>query len=166
MTFAVIDDTTAAIRQDAAWLDAHWMPLTANRAFQRDPRIIVGAHGNTLIDDQGRQVFSNWFKAVLQVFFSLGASQVRHQDHSRAVIEKIIDGRQRRSDAGVIGDLVGLLVQGDIEVHPHQHPAAGDVDVSDGLLVQCATPFACPGRRARTCPAGRPGRSSRPVMGL
>ena len=40
-------------------LDAHWMPFTANRAFQRDPRIIVGAHGNTLIDDQGRQVFDS-----------------------------------------------------------------------------------------------------------
>lgn len=24
-------------------LDAHWMPYTANRNFQRDPRLIVGA---------------------------------------------------------------------------------------------------------------------------
>ncbi len=30
-------------------LDAHWMPYTANRNFQRDPRLIVAAQGQTLI---------------------------------------------------------------------------------------------------------------------
>ena len=32
-------------RHDAAWLDAHWMPFTANRQFKRDPRMIVAAQG-------------------------------------------------------------------------------------------------------------------------
>ena len=27
-------------------LDAHWMPFSANRAFQRDPRLIVAAEGS------------------------------------------------------------------------------------------------------------------------
>ena len=40
-------------------LDAHWMPFTANRQFQRDPRIIVGASGSWLTDDQGRQVYDS-----------------------------------------------------------------------------------------------------------
>jgi beta-alanine--pyruvate transaminase len=40
-------------------LDAHWMPFSANRQFKRDPRIIVGAEGNILIDDQGRRVFDS-----------------------------------------------------------------------------------------------------------
>lgn len=37
-------------------LDAHWMPYTANRNFQRDPRLIVAAEGNYLVDDHGRKI--------------------------------------------------------------------------------------------------------------
>ena len=44
-------------RQDAAWLDAHWMPFTANRQFKRDPRMIVAAQGAYFTDADGRQVF-------------------------------------------------------------------------------------------------------------
>src|SRR5690606_21286496 len=40
-------------------LDAHWMPFSANRNFQRDPRLIVGAEGSWLIDDQGRKVYDS-----------------------------------------------------------------------------------------------------------
>ena len=46
-----------AVRQDAAWLEAHWMPFTANRQFKRDPRMIVGAQGAYFTDGDGRQVF-------------------------------------------------------------------------------------------------------------
>lgn len=38
-------------------LDAHWMPYTANRNFQRDPRLIVAAEGSYLVDDKGRKIF-------------------------------------------------------------------------------------------------------------
>jgi len=38
-------------------LSAHWMPFTANRNFQRDPRLVVAARGNYLTDDGGRQIF-------------------------------------------------------------------------------------------------------------
>ncbi|MDO5289673.1 MAG: aspartate aminotransferase family protein [Pseudomonadota bacterium] len=44
-------------RRDAAWLDAHWMPFTANRQFKRDPRMIVAAQGAYYTDADGRQVF-------------------------------------------------------------------------------------------------------------
>ncbi len=47
----------AAARQDAAWLDAQWMPFTANRQFKRDPRMIVAAQGAYFTDADGRQVF-------------------------------------------------------------------------------------------------------------
>jgi beta-alanine--pyruvate transaminase len=40
-------------------LDAHWMPFSANRNFKRDPRLIVAADGNHLIDDKGRRVFDS-----------------------------------------------------------------------------------------------------------
>lgn len=38
-------------------LDSHWMPFSSNRNFQKDPRFIVGAKGNRLIDEHGREVF-------------------------------------------------------------------------------------------------------------
>ena len=40
-------------------LDSQWMPFSANRAFQQDPRIIVAADGNYFIDDKGRRVFDS-----------------------------------------------------------------------------------------------------------
>lgn len=36
-------EPTPALRTDAAWLDAHWMPYTGNRNFKADPRMIVEA---------------------------------------------------------------------------------------------------------------------------
>jgi len=46
-----------AIRTDAAWLDAHWMPFTGNRNFKVDPRMIVEARGAYYTDGEGRKVF-------------------------------------------------------------------------------------------------------------
>ncbi len=46
-----------ADRRDAAWLDAHWMPFTANRQFKRDPRMVVAAQGAWFTDGDGRQIF-------------------------------------------------------------------------------------------------------------
>lgn len=40
-------------------LDSHWMPFSSNRNFHKDPRFIVGAQGNWLVDEQGRQVFDS-----------------------------------------------------------------------------------------------------------
>src|SRR5688572_13596051 len=47
----------ATVRTDAAWLDAHWMPFTANRQFKADPRLIVEAKGLYLTDSDGRKIF-------------------------------------------------------------------------------------------------------------
>ena len=45
-------------------LDAHWMPFSANRNFQRDPRLIVAAEGSWLIDTEGKRYLdgiSSWW---------------------------------------------------------------------------------------------------------
>ncbi len=44
-------------RMDSAWLDAHWMPFTANRDFKAHPRMIVAAEGAYYIDSAGKRVF-------------------------------------------------------------------------------------------------------------
>ena len=40
-------------------LKSHWLPFTANRAFLKDPRIIVRAEGNHFYDADGRQIFDS-----------------------------------------------------------------------------------------------------------
>ncbi|WP_174875144.1 aspartate aminotransferase family protein [Vogesella oryzae] len=60
-------------------LDAQWMPFTANRAFKRDPRIIVGAEGNYFIDDKGRRIFDS-----LSGLWTCGAG------HNRAEIQEAV----------------------------------------------------------------------------
>ncbi len=59
MSFAPTDTpaTGAPLRMDAAWLDAHWMPYTANRQFKARPRMIVAASGAYFTDSEGRKIF-------------------------------------------------------------------------------------------------------------
>lgn len=38
---------------------AHWLPFSANRNFHKDPRIIVAAKGNHLIDQHGREIYDS-----------------------------------------------------------------------------------------------------------
>lgn len=47
----------AALRQDAQWLEAHWMPFTGNRNFKASPRMITGAQGAYFTDADGRRIF-------------------------------------------------------------------------------------------------------------
>jgi beta-alanine--pyruvate transaminase len=56
---SVLDSSTSssALRTDAAWLDAHWMPFTANRQFKADPRLIVEGKGAYFTDADGRKIF-------------------------------------------------------------------------------------------------------------
>ncbi|SFU96274.1 aspartate aminotransferase family protein [Xenorhabdus koppenhoeferi] len=58
---------------------AHWMPFSANRHFQKDPRIIVSAEGNWLVDDQGRRIYDS-----LSSLWTCGAG------HSRTEINQAI----------------------------------------------------------------------------
>ena len=38
---------------------AYWLPYSANRAFHNDPRIVTGAEGAYLFDDQGRKIYDS-----------------------------------------------------------------------------------------------------------
>jgi len=46
-------------RTDRTWLEAHWMPFTANRSFKANPRMIVEAKGAYFTDADGRKVFDS-----------------------------------------------------------------------------------------------------------
>lgn len=55
-------------------LENHWMPFSSNRNLRKDPRFIVGAKGNWLVDDQGREVFDS-----LSGLWTCGAGHSRHE---------------------------------------------------------------------------------------
>jgi len=55
-------------------LKAHWMPSSANRQFQQDPRIIVAAEGCWFTDNQGRKVFDS-----LSGLWTCGAGHARSE---------------------------------------------------------------------------------------
>lgn len=55
-------------------LKAHWMPFSANRNFQHDPRMVVAAEGNYLIDEKGRRVFD-----ALSGLWTCGAGHCREE---------------------------------------------------------------------------------------
>lgn len=74
--------TTASLN-----LSAHWMPFSANRQFQRDPRFIVAAEGHWLTDDKGRQIYDS-----LSGLWTCGAG------HTRSEIRKAVDSQLGRLD--------------------------------------------------------------------
>ncbi len=49
--------TDAAVRTDADWLEAHWMPYSANREFKANPRLFVSAKDAYFTDADGRKIF-------------------------------------------------------------------------------------------------------------
>lgn len=55
-------------------LTHHWMPYTANRAFKKDPRILVAAEGAYLTDDQGRKLYDS-----LSALWCVGAGHGRKE---------------------------------------------------------------------------------------
>ncbi|MCC8380742.1 aspartate aminotransferase family protein [Xenorhabdus sp. PB30.3] len=60
-------------------LKAHWMPFSANRHFQQDPRMIVSADGHWLTDDKGRRIYDS-----LSGLWTCGAG------HSRSEIRQAV----------------------------------------------------------------------------
>ncbi|ENV46280.1 omega-amino acid-pyruvate aminotransferase [Acinetobacter brisouii CIP 110357] len=63
-----------ALHTQAHYSDAHWMPFSANRNFKQDPRFVVAAEGNYLIDDQGRRIYDS-----LSGLWTCGAGHTRSQ---------------------------------------------------------------------------------------
>jgi beta-alanine--pyruvate transaminase len=49
--------STSAYPQDKTFLEAHWMPFTANRNFKAAPRMMVSAQGAYYTDSHGKKIF-------------------------------------------------------------------------------------------------------------
>ncbi len=64
---------------------------------------------------------------------ALGPPEVAHEHDRGAVLEQVGDGREGGADAGVVPD--PAVLDGDVEVDPHEDALALRIEVTDGELV-------------------------------
>ena len=69
----------------------------------------------------------------LLVTFALRAAEMAHQDDRTAVVKHVLDGRNRRRDARVIGDF--SVFDRYIEIHAAQHAASFEIHIANGFFV-------------------------------
>ena len=60
---------------------------------------------------------------------------MRGQDDGGILLQQVADGGDGGDDAGVVQDLAGLLVIGNVKVAAHEDLLTGDINITDILLV-------------------------------
>jgi hypothetical protein len=63
------------------------------------------------------------------IHFAVRATKMRHQDHARAALGQVLDGRDCLADARIVDDPAAL--HWNVEIDADQHALTGDVDVAD-----------------------------------
>lgn len=61
---------------------------------------------------------------------AFGAAKMAHYHESAAIVENVVEGWQRHSDTGVVGD-IAVLIERHVEIDAYQDLAAGKGDISD-----------------------------------
>ena len=79
-----------------------------------------------------RQAQGGWAeRELLLEALARRTTEVAHENDARAVADKLLDGRQRRFDARVVGhDAVGY---GNVEINAHENALATRIKLVDGL---------------------------------
>jgi hypothetical protein len=62
---------------------------------------------------------------------------VAHEHDRCTAIEGVLNRRERRNDALVVGDFAGGFVLGDVEVYADEHALTGEVEITDGFKHKC-----------------------------
>src|SRR6185369_17281937 len=68
-------------------------------------------------------MFGDWAKTVLLDALAFWPSEVRSENHTRAVIDRVLDRRQRRSDARIVVNLA--VFDRHVEVDADEQSLAG-----------------------------------------
>jgi hypothetical protein len=75
-------------------------------------------------------VFSDRTKTVLLNALAFRAAKMRSQDHTRAVLDRVFNRRQRRSYARVVVNLP--LLDGNVEVDTDKNTLSTKLEIFDG----------------------------------
>jgi hypothetical protein len=92
----------------------------------------VRVRNSLALVDQLPQPLGHRLERVFRLRAALGPAQVRHQDQPPATLDHALDRRHGLHDPAVVGDMPA--VQRHVEINPHQHFFAADVDVRHGFL--------------------------------
>ena len=84
--------------------------------------------------EQLLQARGDGLEAHLRIRLALGTAEVGREDHAGAVVERVLNGRQRRLDALVAGDFhfaPVVLLQRDIEIDANEHAFAVEIEITN-----------------------------------
>ena len=113
------------------------------QVFQQQHFARLGQHGFHCRPDAIRREFhrlaekllpelrGHRLHAHLRIRLAFGAAEVRREDHARAVLQRVIDGRQRRANALVAGDFLPAVGQRNIEIHANEDAFPVQIEVFD-----------------------------------
>src|SRR6266404_24864 len=79
------------------------------------------------------QFFGGRFQRILQIGAAFGASEVRSQNESPALLNRKAQCRKRFADARVVGD--HAVFERNVKVHANENALSAKVEVVDGELV-------------------------------
>src|SRR5437870_13595532 len=71
---------------------------------------------------------------------SFRATQMRRENHSRTLLDRVADRRQRSADARVVLDLP--VLDWDVEINSDENVPGAEIEIFDGELVHCQLPIA------------------------
>ena len=107
------------------------------------------AREHDLPPEERREVRRDRLEAVFRVRLAFRTTQVRGEDDGGALVERVLDGRQRRAHAGVVAD--DAVLERHVEVDADENALALEIEVADREFHDRSVPG--PGRRARGVPA-------------
>ena len=117
---------------EAQVLEQEHVPLAKRRRLLLRVLAHRVARERNWLAEKLRQTQGGWAqRELLLEALARRTAEVAHENDARAVADKLLDGRQRRFDARVIGhDAVGY---GNVEINAHENALATRIKLVDGL---------------------------------
>ena len=94
---------------------------------------VVGDNVGDVVGVIVGELVGDGFERELRVGLSIGTTQMAHEHDRRAVIEGVLDGRERGHDALIVGNFGGGFVLRDIKINADKHAFADEIEITNGF---------------------------------
>ena len=82
--------------------------------------------------EQFLQARGDRLHAHFRIRLALGTAQMAREDQSSALLERVLDGRERRLDTLVGSNFLSAASEGNIEVHANEHALVLEIEITNG----------------------------------
>ena len=108
-------------QQNLAWLRQHGFHCRSDAIGRQ-------FHGfaQKLFELRGHRLHAHF-----RIRLAFGAAQMRRENHARAVLQSVLDGRYRGANALVAGDLLPAIGERNIEIHPNEDAFPVQIKIFD-----------------------------------